>query len=175
MNEKDKTLIRIGLTENHPCSYLKDQQERVAVIMDEKLHTNAGYELLMANGFRRSGATIYKPQCDECQACQSLRVNIAGYSPSKSHKRLISKAGDIEWEMKDEMDENWFELYERYINQRHSSGSMFPAKRKEFSEFSKNQWLNTKYLHVYQDQKLLAIAVTDVMSDCYLIIKTKTD
>lgn len=166
MNENDKTLIRIGLTENHPCSYLKDQQERVAVIMDEKLHTNAGYELLMANGFRRSGATIYKPQCDECQACQSLRVNIAGYSPSKSHKRLISKAGDIEWEMKDEMDENWFELYERYINQRHSSGSMFPAKRKEFSEFSKNQWLNTKYLHVYQDQKLLAIAVTDVMSDC---------
>lgn len=166
MNKKDQTLIRIGLTENHPCSYLKEQQERVAVVMDEQLHSNAGYELLMANGFRRSGNTIYKPQCDECQACQSLRVNLNGYKPSKSHKRLIAKAQDIEWEMKTEMDADWFELYQKYICKRHRSGTMYPPKEKEFAEFAQNHWLNTQFLHVYQAEKLIAIAVTDVMSNC---------
>lgn len=52
--------IRIGLTNNHPCSYLPERQERVAVALDERLHTEENYQLLMANGFRRSGDTIYK-------------------------------------------------------------------------------------------------------------------
>ncbi|USD66254.1 arginyltransferase [Vibrio sp. SCSIO 43136] len=166
MKNKDQTLIRIGLTENHPCSYLDDQQERVAVVMDQALHTNGGYELLMANGFRRSGNTIYKPQCDECSACESLRVNIPDYQPSKSHKRLIKQASRVEWQMKPTLDDDWFELYERYINARHQQGSMYPPKKKEFEEFSTNQWLTTQYLHVYLDDKLVSVAVTDVMDNC---------
>lgn len=52
--------IRIGLTNNHPCSYLADRMERVAVAIDPQMQTPETYEVLMANGFRRSGDTIYK-------------------------------------------------------------------------------------------------------------------
>ena len=57
----DLQQIRIGLTDSHPCSYLQDKQERVAVALDPTMHTASSYEVLLANGFRRSGDTIYKP------------------------------------------------------------------------------------------------------------------
>lgn len=117
--------IRIGLTNNHPCSYLPERQERVAVALDAELHTEQNYQLLMANGFRRSGDTIYKPHCERCHACQPIRISIPDFVLSKSQKRLLSKAKNLRWEMKTEMDAEWFELYSRYICKRHKNGTMY--------------------------------------------------
>ncbi|PKF79626.1 arginyltransferase [Vibrio sp. vnigr-6D03] len=166
MNQKDQTLIRIGMTESHDCSYLDEHEERVAVVLDDVLHTCSGYELLMANGFRRSGNAIYKPQCDQCNACQSLRVAVSDFKPSKSQKRLLNKAKNVEWKMKNSLDDEWFNVYEQYIIERHREGSMYPPKKQDFSDFAQNEWLNTQFLHVYEEGKLIGVAVTDVMSNC---------
>lgn len=95
--------IRIGLTNNHPCSYLPEREERVAVALDENLHTEDNYQVLMANGFRRSGDTIYKPHCQHCNACQPIRIAVPDFIPSKSQKRLQSKGKALHWEMKPEL------------------------------------------------------------------------
>ncbi len=164
---KDLQHIRIGLTNNHPCSYLPEQQERVAVALDERLHTEKNYQLLMANGFRRSGDTIYKPHCEQCNACQPIRVAIKYSTPSKSQKRLLKKAQDFRWEMKPQMDAEWFDLYSRYISQRHQNGTMYPPKRDEFARFAQTSWLTTQYLHVYDESsQLIIVGVTDVMDHC---------
>ena len=63
--------------------------------------------------------------------------------------------------MKDRMDEEWFELYSQYINKRHSDGSMYPPKKQEFYQFSRSNWLDIRYLHIYDEKNLVAIAVTD--------------
>ncbi|MBE4116373.1 arginyltransferase, partial [Vibrio parahaemolyticus] len=84
--------------------------------------------LLMANGFRRSGDTIYKPHCERCHACQPIayRYLISYYLEVK--RRLLSKAKNLRWEMKTEMDAEWFELYSSYICKRHKNGTMYPPK-----------------------------------------------
>ncbi|MCG9684222.1 arginyltransferase [Vibrio sp. Isolate23] len=161
----DLQQIRIGLTDSHPCSYLKDKQERVAVALDPAMHTASSYEVLLANGFRRSGDTIYKPHCDHCQSCQALRVSIPDIELSKSQKRLRNKAQHLTWELRDEMIPGWFELYSHYINVRHRNGTMYPPKQNEFAKFSQCHWLNTQYLHVYDQDRLIAIAVTDILSN----------
>ncbi|MDW2405385.1 arginyltransferase, partial [Vibrio sp. 1262-1] len=159
--------IRIGLTNNHPCSYLPERQERVAVALDAELHTEQNYQLLMANGFRRSGDTIYKPHCERCHACQPIRISIPDFVLSRSQKRLLSKAKSLRWEMKTEMDAEWFELYSRYICKRHKNGTMYPPKRDEFSRFAQTNWLTTLFLHIYDESnQLLGVAVTDVMAQC---------
>ncbi|WGW01480.1 arginyltransferase [Vibrio sp. YMD68] len=157
--------IKIGLTDSHPCSYLKNKEERVAVALDTQMHSPSSYEVLLANGFRRSGDTIYKPHCDHCQSCQALRVSVPDFVLSKSQKRLKNKAAAYHWVLKDELDESWFDLYSRYIHARHKTGSMFPPKSEEFARFSTCAWLNTQFLHVYEQEKLIAIAVTDLMSN----------
>ncbi|MBF9000779.1 MULTISPECIES: arginyltransferase [Vibrio] len=159
--------IRIGLTNNHPCSYLDDKLERVAVAIDPQMQSADNFEVLLANGFRRSGDTIYKPHCDHCKACQALRVNVVDNMASKSQKRLLAKArDDFHWVLKDTLDDNWFDLYARYIRTRHRNGTMFPPQKDEFLRFSLCEWLNTQFLHVYQHDQLVAVAVTDVMSQC---------
>ncbi|MDN3698085.1 MULTISPECIES: arginyltransferase [Vibrio] len=162
----DLQQIKIGLTDNHPCSYLADRQERVAVALDNEMQTAASYEILLANGFRRSGDTIYRPHCDKCQACTALRVDIPNFKPSKSQKRVLNKANHLRWELKSSMDEQWFELYSRYINARHKHGTMYPPKQKEFFQFSQAKWLNCRFLHIYDQETLVAIAVTDDLNNC---------
>lgn len=103
--------IKIGLTDNHPCSYLPERKERVAVALEADMHTAENYEVLLANGFRRSGNTIYKPHCDSCHSCLPIRISVPDFTLSKSQKRLLAKSRQLRWSMKSEMDEDWFELY----------------------------------------------------------------
>lgn len=153
--------IKIGLSPEHSCSYLAEQQERVAVVLEQELHTEANYEVFLANGFRRSGNMIYRPHCRSCQACQPIRLCIADIHWSKSQRRLLNKARHLTWELKETLDENWFALYERYINARHQSGSMYPANPDLFTDFIFAQWMSPKLLHLYDNDKLIAVAVTD--------------
>ncbi|GAA5646723.1 arginyltransferase [Vibrio proteolyticus] len=155
--------IRIGLTDSHACSYLPGREERVAVALDNQMHSNESYEVLLANGFRRSGDTIYKPHCDHCQACQALRVAVPDFTMSKSQKRLLNKARHLDWCLKSDLDPNWFSLYARYIEARHKNGSMYPPQKQDFYQFAKCEWLDTQFLHIYDRGQLVGVAVTDVM------------
>lgn len=155
--------IRIGLTDSHPCSYLTEQQERLAIAFDPAQQNEQNYEILLANGFRRSGHTLYKPHCHHCQACQPLRIVVADFVPSKSQQRLLKKASELTWEVKSELDDDWFSLYARYIEARHQSGSMYPPKKQEFLQFATCHWLNTQFLHIYDHEQLIAVAITDVL------------
>ncbi|MDP5255068.1 MULTISPECIES: arginyltransferase [unclassified Vibrio] len=160
MNEPQP--LQIGLTQQHTCSYLSDRQERVAVAMSPEFHNESGYQVLLANGFRRSGDTIYTPHCDACSACQSIRIPIADFQPSRSQKRLLNQSHQITMVMKTKLDDGWFELYSRYIEARHRGGTMYPPNRETFQTFANCQWMQTHYLHLYQKNQLIAVAVTDV-------------
>ena len=153
------------------CNYLADQEESVAVVLDADLHTDRGYGFLVQSGFRRSGNNIYRPYCDACKACHSLRVDTLGFIPSRSQKRHLSQLKRLSVEFKDEMDSDWFSLYERYISARHFNGSMYPANKHDFRSFVQSDWQTSKYLHLYQDGKqLIAIAVTDMLENGYSAI-----
>ena len=163
----DLQQIRIGLTNNHPCSYLPEREERVAVALDASLHNEQNYQILMANGFRRSGDTIYKPHCENCNACQPIRIAVQDFVASKSQKRLLKKGQTFYWEMKSKLDDGWFELYSHYICQRHKNGTMYPPKEDAFERFAQTTWLTTGFLHIYDEShRLLAVAVTDIMEHC---------
>ena len=85
------TNYQLGITRSFPCNYLPDQNERLLVATDERLQNSDSYSWLMAQGFRRSGDQMYRPHCELCQACQSVRVLANEFKPSKSQKRIIKK------------------------------------------------------------------------------------
>ncbi|CAH0533366.1 Aspartate/glutamate leucyltransferase [Vibrio stylophorae] len=154
--------INLGLTPIHACSYLSGQQERLGVVMDEIWHQNSHYELLLAAGYRRSGDIIYKPMCPKCSACTPIRYDVMAFTPSRSLKRLKNQIQSMRWHFSSELDPQWFSLYQQYINTRHQDGSMYPADRQSFLQFSHSEWQNIQYLHLYQEERLIAIAVTDI-------------
>ncbi|WP_305463902.1 arginyltransferase [Photobacterium leiognathi] len=157
--------LQVGLTPESECSYLPDEIEQLGVVIDHQWFSPEGYKLLIASGYRRSGQVIYKPMCNACSACTPLRIDCPAFVPSRSQKRQLAQMRKLHWELKTELDDNWFELYEKYIRIRHSTGSMYPANKEQFFDFVTAPWMATAFLHVYENEKLIAIAVTDVFAD----------
>lgn len=133
------------------------------------------YETMLANGFRRSGEQIYRPHCPACIACQSLRLPVDRFRPSKSQRRLISKNKHLKSQLNREHKPEYYALYEKYINQRHSDGSMFPASREQYDGFLFCHWLEPLFIEFYDGDRLIAVAVTDELESCWSALYTFYD
>ena len=76
-------------------------------------------------GFRRSQNVIYRPACETCRECRSLRVDVEHFTPSKSFKRTISRNADLTVETKyAAATHEQFDLLQRYLHSRHAGGGM---------------------------------------------------
>ena len=53
------------------------------------------HSLLSDHGFRRSQNLIYRPSCDTCAACLSVRIVADRFRPSKSQKRVKATNRDV--------------------------------------------------------------------------------
>lgn len=60
------------------------------VLFDGQL-TSASYGELLRRGYRRFGWQVFRPACQQCQACISLRVPVRDYQLSASDRRVMRK------------------------------------------------------------------------------------
>lgn len=153
--------MKFGLTQQFTCSYLEGQKEQLLVFVDEQGPHIDQYELLISSGFRRSGEQIYRPNCPNCQACQSIRIPVQDFTPSKSQKRVLTKNRDLSISVNKEDRDEYYPLYEQYINQRHSDGSMYPASYQQYLGFIRSEWAKPLFVEIYKAEELIGIAVTD--------------
>ena len=96
MTEPVHPILQLYTTAEYPCSYLPTQQARSLVVAPNHLITTPVYSSLMEQGFRRSGNFTYRPHCAQCQACESLRVVVAHFQPSRSQRRTWQRHGHLE-------------------------------------------------------------------------------
>lgn len=80
-----KSLYRY-LAQPVPCGYLPDQTARLEYEYVLSLSTKEYARRLQA-GWRRFGASLFRPRCRLCSACQSLRVDVARFHPDRSQRR----------------------------------------------------------------------------------------
>ena len=88
------------------------------------------------------------------------------FKVSKSQKRVLKRNQDLEvsFEMPSSSDEV-YHLYADYINQRHSDGDMYPPSLEQFESFlcQGPAASNTRFICFRLEQKLLAVAVVDML------------
>ena len=171
----DDLSLSVGLAPSHPCSYLPAQQEQVVVVMDDDLLNVVSYEQLLAAGFRRSGALVYRPYCSACNACQSLRLCTSQFKPSRGQKRISRLNRDLTVMVSEENKPEYYPLYQRYIHQRHADGSMFPPSQGQYNDFLRCHWLTPRYLELRLNNRLLAVAVTDQLPNALSAMYTFYD
>ena len=153
----------MGITKAFPCAYLENQEEQLIMLLDPLDNARHYYPTLLANGFRRSGEQVYRPNCAHCQACQSLRINSANFKASRSQKRLLNKNRFFTTQISDHLKPDYYYLYQRYINQIHTDGPMYPASKKQYEEFINSTWNNAFFIEIYDQEKLIAVSVTDLI------------
>lgn len=160
----DFSQITVGLTQAFDCNYLTAEKEQLLVIRDDRCHTDFVYEQLMAKGFRRSGNEIYRPHCPGCNACQSIRIPVNTFTPTRSQKRVnnrCNKPFTVTHSLT--ADPGSYALYEKYISERHDQGSMFPPSPSQYEGFLFCEWLDIMFINIWHGDKLIAVAVTDVL------------
>ena len=123
------------------------------------------YDLLIQKGFRRSGHHIYRPHCVTCEQCVSVRIPVSQFQPKRNQRRAIRANGDLTVEVAEaKYTDEYFSLYERYLNTRHKDSGMDQPKRADFERFLISEWCESFFLELRLDRELVAVAVTDQTS-----------
>lgn len=159
---KDISKLKLYATLEHPCSYLSNKAATTVFVDPNAKIDGELYSELSDYGFRRSGQHLYRPHCQQCQACVPVRIPVQDFRPNRSQKRCIGRNRDLSRQLVDHINtEEHYRLYERYITRRHFDGDMYPPSRQQYSDFLSSEWGVTKFLEFRSADRLLAVAVCD--------------
>jgi len=155
--------IQLYLTAEHECSYLPGRMAS-NIVPDPNLTMDMHiYSQLIKLGYRRSGDFIYRPHCNGCEECRPCRIPVAQFSARRSQQRCLKSNQDLTINMvKASYSDEYFNLYKEYLNARHVDGGMANPVPDDFKNFLYCNWSNSHFLEVRKNERLLAVAVTDV-------------
>lgn len=162
----DLSTLKLFATQPHRCSYL-DSQEATTLFVDPEANIDKTlYTQLSQLGFRRSGAHLYRPQCLRCQACVSCRIPVTRFNATRSQRRCWKKNSDITLQLAASIQTaEHYQLYVKYIEQRHRDGDMYPPSTEQYNAFLTSEWGVTQYIELRLDGRLIGVSVCDQLED----------
>jgi len=156
--------LKFYATQPHACSYLPNEQATTLFLDPSQPMNGQIYAELSELGFRRSGDHLYRPHCQLCKACVPARIPVTHFRPSRKQNRVLKRNLDIKVTRCDPgFTEERYQLYARYISERHADGDMFPPSRGQFSTFLVSHLPYAFFYEMRVEDRLIGIAVTDVL------------
>lgn len=168
--------LLLYLSPPHPCGYLAGHTASSAFIDPDADLDSHSYGQLLRQGFRRSGAHVYRPQCPGCSACISARIPVAGFAPRRRQRRTWRANADLEVRFTPpRFDPEHYALYRTYTAHRHEDGEMANAGPADYREFVVADWCDGEFIEFRRDGRLVAVAVTDRVPDALSAVYTLYD
>jgi len=154
--------IRLYTTQPHTCSYLPGERAQTLFIDPDFKIDKAHNSRLSEIGFRRSGAHIYRPNCESCQQCVSCRVLVSAFEPNRRFQRICKRNADVVVSrVLDINDDACYQLYRQYITLRHADGDMYPPSRDQYNSFLLRHCEGTHYYAMHLAGRLVGLMVVD--------------
>jgi len=165
------------LTAPSPCPYLEGQEERK--VFTHLVGDRAGElnDLLTHGGFRRSQSIAYRPACEGCRACVSVRVVAADFAPSRNMRRIAERNSDIVGDMRAPAPTSeQYSVFRAYLDARHRDGGMADMTVLDYAMMIEDSHVDTRLVEYRRrgpdsgitgrgSGHMLAVALTDVLSD----------
>jgi len=177
MNTQAPPSPQFYLTAPATCPYLPDQEERKVFTHLVGQRASEINDLLTQGGFRRSQNIAYRPACESCRACVSVRVLVDEFKPSRSMRRVLDvNSGLVSQQHPAEPSSEQFSLFRRYIDARHQKGGMSDMSVLDYAMMVEDTHVNTNVIEYRvrnegdginerQNGELVAVALTDTMVD----------
>ncbi len=165
------------LTSPTPCPYLPGQQERKVFTYLTGERAPDLNDILTQGGFRRSQSIAYRPACETCRACVSVRVVVDEFRPDRDFRRITRRnAGLIGTMGPAQATSEHYSLFRAYLDERHAEGGMATMSVADFKMMVEDSHVQTRVVEYRQhgpdsaitgagSGALKALALTDVMSD----------
>ena len=163
--------LRFYLTESQPCPYLPERTERKVFTPLRGTRAADVNDRLSVNGFRRSQNVAYRPQCPGCNACVATRLVVDGFAPSRSDKRTIRRNAGLHRVVRPAIaTEEQYQLFRRYLEDRHAGGAMTEMDALDFASMIEDSTVRTQVVEYHAqgedgEPELVAACLTDVMAD----------
>jgi len=174
---KHLTELQFFATGEHNCSYLENVQAKTLFIDPKETVSNEVYSQLSELGFRRSGTHIYRPHCESCHACVSIRIPVATFVMTSSQRRIMNKNKDITiTQVTPKFTQEYYSLYEEYICNRHKDGDMYPPSKTQFTSFLVESQQRSHFFEFrLSSGELVAIANMDTLHNSLSAVYTFFD
>jgi leucyl-tRNA---protein transferase len=155
-----------------PCPYLPDRMERK--VFTHLVGNNASELItqLSHGGFRRSQNIAYRPACENCKACVSVRVPAARFVWTKSYRKVLSRNSDLISAVVPALaTSEHYSLFRDYIDTRHSDGGMADMTVLDFAAMIDQSVVDSRLAEYringnsIHKGELVAAALFDVLND----------
>ncbi|PTL77978.1 arginyltransferase [Vitiosangium sp. GDMCC 1.1324] len=101
-----------------PCNYLPDQRSSLEQLVMQGV-TPEEYERMLVRGWRRFGPLYFRPACQACTECVSLRIPTDTFQPNRSQRRARAACAHFRVEVgPPRVDETRLELYRAWHAER---------------------------------------------------------
>jgi len=164
------------LTAPSPCPYLPGQEERKVfthLVGERAPELN---NLLTHGGFRRSQSIAYRPACERCRACVSVRVIAGEFAPTRNMRRVLDRNADLAGEMRVAVPTSeQYSVFRAYLDARHCDGGMADMTVLDYAMMIEDSHVATRLIEYRRPAdaaaavpgpgELLAVALTDVLDD----------
>lgn len=166
------------ITASSPCPYLAGRMERKVfthLIGEDAARLN---DALSQGGFRRSQNIAYRPACERCNSCVSVRIVVNDFKPSRSFRRVLNQNRHlIAREVESRATSEQYSLFRTYIDGRHQDGGMADMTVLDYAAMVEDSFVNTRLIEYrlppavplagpdHRRGQLVAVALTDYMND----------
>ena len=177
MTQHSRDTPQFYLTAPSPCPYLAGREERKVfthLVGERAPELN---DLLTHGGFRRSQSIAYRPACETCRACVSVRVVVEDFRPTRSMRRVLDRNIDLVAEMRVPVPTSeQYSVFRGYLDSRHRDGGMADMTVLDYAMMVEDSHVDTRIVEFRRrgpDSRingrgtgpLLGVALTDVLSD----------
>jgi arginyl-tRNA--protein-N-Asp/Glu arginylyltransferase len=165
------------LTAPSPCPYLPGKEERKVFTHLVGERAPGLNDLLTHGGFRRSQSIAYRPACETCRACVSVRVIADQFRPSRSMRRVAESNADVVGDMRALVPTSeQYSVFRGYLDSRHRDGGMADMTVLDYAMMVEDSHVKTRLVEYRRRGpdtsingrgagNLLAVALTDVLGD----------
>jgi arginyl-tRNA--protein-N-Asp/Glu arginylyltransferase len=165
------------LTAACPCPYLPGREERKVFTHLIGRRAAGLNDTLTQSGFRRSQTIAYRPACENCRACVSVRVVVDEFRPSRSFRRVMERNDDLIGTFAaNAPTSEQYSLFRAYLDARHGDGGMADMTVLDYAMMIEDSHVETRLVEYRRrgpdsfitgrgEGPLLAVSLTDVLAD----------
>jgi arginine-tRNA-protein transferase len=157
------------ITAPAPCPYLPGRLERKVFTHLIGPEARALNSQLSQGGFRRSQNIAYRPACDGCASCISVRVRAQEFRPTASQRRIVKRNADLRTGIAAGRASNeQYNLFRTYIEERHGEGGMADMSILDFGAMVSDGFTDSRLIEYRipgDDKPLVAAVLSDVLDD----------
>jgi arginyl-tRNA--protein-N-Asp/Glu arginylyltransferase len=171
-NQRDARVPQFFLTPGGPCPYLPGRTERKVFARLTGTLAQPLNEALTHSGFRRSQSIAYRPACEGCSACVSVRIIADEMEFSRGQKRNLKRNSDlVRSEVAAEATREQFALLRTYLDSRHAGGGMSDMGLFDYVAMVEETPVNTQIIEYRRRGEngepgaLVACALSDTLRD----------